>query len=82
MKNGKCIKCMSENVVVSKSEHGGSVGPGFTLSVMAEGNAMYATKLWQTYLCLDCGYFENYLTDNKILETIKANLAKSNWKRV
>jgi len=82
MKNGKCIKCLSENVVVSKSEHGGGVGPGFALSVMADGNSMSGTKMWQTFLCLDCGYFENYLTDRKLLDTIKANLAKSNWKRV
>lgn len=39
---------------------------------------MSVTKMWQTYLCLDCGHFENYLTDRKLLDTIKNNLARSN----
>ena len=81
MKNGTCSKCKSNNVVMSASEYGG-VGPGLQMMVMGEGNGMSSTKLWQTYLCLDCGYFENYVTDRKLLDRIKVNLAKSNWKMV
>lgn len=66
---------------MSQSEYGG-VGPGLQLMVMGDGKGMSSTKLWQTYLCLDCGYFENYLTDRKLLDKIKTNLAKSNWKKV
>jgi predicted nucleic-acid-binding Zn-ribbon protein len=81
MKSGTCPKCKSKNVVMSPGEYGG-VGPGLQMMVMGDGTGMSSTKYWQTYLCLDCGYFENYITDRKILDAIQSNLAKSNWKKV
>ena len=79
---GSCPACSSRDVVVSTAERNGGVGPGLALSVMTDGKAMEGTGHWRTYLCLDCGLFENQLTDRKKLDAIRASLGRSNWRRV
>lgn len=81
MKNGTCIKCQSTNVVMTKSVHGG-IGPGFTLNIMTDGSSMTSTREWRTYLCLDCGYIETYLTDRAAMEKIRSSLGRGNWTKV
>lgn len=69
-----CPKCQSSNVFVRET----GVGWDLYLHVMATvqgglvGDAMVPTAEWRTYLCTDCGYFENYVTDNDWLQKIKA----------
>jgi hypothetical protein len=43
---------------------------------------MSATSRWMTYLCLDCGYFENYVVDQEKLDRIRSNPEKSGWKEL
>ncbi len=79
---GICPACSSHDVVVSTSERNGGIGFGLALSVMTDGKSMSGTGQWRTYLCLDCGSFENRLTDRKALDAIRSSLGRSNWTRV
>ena len=40
------------------------------------------TANWETFLCLECGYYENYLLDKALLTKITANPQQSAWKKV
>jgi len=77
--SGTCPGCGSTDVVVSTSTRNGGVGSGPGLFVMTDGTGMGGTDQWRTYLCLDCGLFENQLTDRKALDRIRASLGRSNW---
>ena len=66
MKMITCPKCQSPNVFVSET----GVGWDPNLFVAAGGD-MEPTYEWETHLCTDCGYFENYITDNDCLQKIK-----------
>jgi predicted nucleic-acid-binding Zn-ribbon protein len=79
MKNGKCPKCNSESIVMSAN--GGGVGYGQKIYISL-GLGMSATSRWMTYLCLDCGYFENYVVDQEKLDRIRSNPEKSGWKEL
>ena len=76
---GICQACSSRDVVVSTSTTNGGVGPGLSWQVMTDGKGMRGTDQWRTYLCLDCGLFENRLTDRKALDAIRASIGRSNW---
>ncbi len=83
MKMTNCPKCLSPNVFMSKT----GVGWDQSLHVLMSGvllgaaiEAMEPTYDWETYLCTDCGYFENYVTDNDWLKKIKAGRSK-NWRK-
>lgn len=78
MKNGECPNCKSEAVVMSAR------GVGYSGFITFKfGRFFYhSTPNWTTYLCLDCGYFENYVTNKKKLDKIKANVEKMGWKKV
>lgn len=77
MKNGKCPNCNSEAVVMSAR------GVGHSGFLTIKLGFFYGTTFnWTTYLCLDCGYFENHLTDQKKLDKIKSNIEKMGWKKV
>jgi len=65
MKMTTCPKCQSPNVFVCD----GGVGWDVYLLVTATGSMDIIE--WETYLCTDCGYFENYVTDNDYLQKIK-----------
>ncbi len=72
MKDGICPKCHSTNVFTK--ERGTWWGEGLRLST----RFMDKVDLhYQTYICTECGYFENYVTD-------KDELAKvaEKWERV
>jgi predicted nucleic-acid-binding Zn-ribbon protein len=76
MKMTTCPKCQSPNVFVSKD------GVGFDWKIKIRTDAgMAPTMNWETYLCTDCGYFENYLIENEWLGKIKAGDWK-NWQKV
>ena len=65
MKMTTCPKCQSPNVFVCD----GGVGWDVNLLVTATGSM--DTIEWETYLCTDCGYFENYINDNDCLQKIR-----------
>lgn len=70
-------KCQSPNVFVSEN----GVGWDLYLQVLT-GDDMVSIGDWETYLCTDCGYFENYVTDNDWLKKVKAGRAGEYWHKV
>jgi predicted nucleic-acid-binding Zn-ribbon protein len=79
MKKGQCLKCKSENVVASQGK--GGVGADSALPILF-GKYFANTPKWTTYLCLDCGYYENYIEDRAKLDQIGSDLEKMGWKKV
>ena len=74
---GKCPKCLSENVFVKNGD-----GVGFDVMLkVGLGFGMRSTVEWLTYLCTDCGYFENYLTKQDWLQEIKTNPKGTGWRK-
>jgi hypothetical protein len=71
-----CPNCKSQNVYVSQ----GGVGYDLRLQVLQDHGWMVSTLDWQTHICTDCGYFENYLTDKDWLGRIKSGEWES-WKK-
>jgi len=69
-----CPKCQSQNIFISQ----GGVGFELYIKVLQEDGWMVSTPGWETHLCADCGYFENYLVNKEWLEKIKAGSWK-NW---
>jgi predicted nucleic-acid-binding Zn-ribbon protein len=74
VKMTKCPKCSSINVF--EQAGGVSWGPlrvklGFTRE----------TTDCVTYLCTDCGYFENYLTHLDWLAKIKSDPQSNGWRK-
>lgn len=70
MKNGKCIKCNSDNVFAKEYE----------LNALTLNGTRIAN---QSYICADCGYFETYITDKDALSKIVARAEKlGDWKKV
>lgn len=79
MKNGQCPKCNSREIYVSLK--GGGVGDGFSVNVL-DGESMVPTHKWQTLLCVDCGYYENYLLDEVKIAQIVENPQKAGWRKI
>lgn len=77
MKMTTCPKCQSTNVFVCET----GVGWDFNLGIRND-DIQYPTEDWETYLCTDCGYFENYVTDNDQLKKIKAGHGGAGWRKV
>ena len=74
----ECPKCKSTNIFV-RSPMG--VGWGAFLKVGVSKNSMESTGGWATYLCTDCGYFENYLTQEDWLTKIKTDPQHAGWRK-
>jgi predicted nucleic-acid-binding Zn-ribbon protein len=73
MKNGTCPKCNSSNVF--KKIKGVSFG-SYPIRVNTGGMMVGGTE-FDSYVCVDCGYFENY-----ILDTVKLEEVKNKWTKV
>jgi predicted nucleic-acid-binding Zn-ribbon protein len=73
----RCPKCDSADIFMRES----GVGWDPQISVNGVGFGMKATGDWVTYLCTNCGYFENYLTKADWLAKIKADPKKAEWKK-
>lgn len=78
MKDGTCQKCGSTEIY--ESLDGGGVG-GREHALGIRNGAPLATYDWITYLCANCGFYENYLLDKKMLSAVVANPAKAGWKK-
>ena len=79
MQNGICPKCNSNEIVTSVDTAG--VGFESTLKVLL-GKLIISTRKWASYLCMNCGYFENFLLDREKLDAIRADPGKMGWKKV
>jgi len=75
MKNGQCPKCNSSNVF--KMQNGIYWGNGYLRFV---GSRPLMNTNCDSYVCIDCGYFENYIVDREILQ--KVPNMKKGWTKV
>lgn len=69
MKNGTCPKCNLTNVYFK---------PYALDKVTLDGKGVEYTD----YVCVDCGYFETYITDAEALKKIPVRVEKlGDWKK-
>jgi hypothetical protein len=66
MKNGKCPKCGSATVYSIAN----GVMPGGRPRQYIGFGGIYSAVDCLTYLCATCGYYENYITDQKKLADV------------
>ena len=72
MKNGQCPKCNSSDVF--NKERGVLYGTGLVIST---GGLGLPSQEFESYVCTNCGYFENYIVDQAKLIQVKEK-----WTRV
>ena len=71
MRKGICPKCGSTEIYHFCMPHvGGGLGWERYLNIKVQWGEK-ATLNWDTFLCTNCGYFENYLNDRELLESVK-----------
>ena len=75
MKNGKCIKCNSATVYTAQL----GVFYGDLKLEGAGFPGIIGSPLYISYLCTTCGYFENYVDDQQMLQKVSSN---KGWKKV
>lgn len=64
MRNGICPKCNAATVYSKKK------GAGFEGGLYIYTSAMTMSSQYISYICTTCGYFENYILDDKKLESV------------
>jgi len=37
---------------------------------------------WETFMCTDCGYYENYVLDKAVMTNVTTNPIGSVWQKV
>jgi len=72
-----CPNCQSHNIYAIRN----GIGNDFKVKVHQDGDWMVATEDWETHLCTDCGYYENYLLNREWLDKIRMG-AWRNWRKV
>ena len=65
MKNGQCDKCGSNTVNTLAN----GIAPAGRREYIGFGG-VYSGVDVQTFLCVNCGYYENYVTDTKRLAEV------------
>jgi len=71
MKSGTCPRCQSPNVFKKKK------GVNYDRGIYVYTGMLTSASLWVSYVCTDCGYFENYIADREKLADVAAE-----WDRV
>ena len=71
MKNGTCPKCNSSNVF--KKIKGVFFG---VLNVNVNTRFSIMGSEFESYVCTDCGYFENYILDKPKLQQVQQKWTK------
>jgi hypothetical protein len=78
MKNGKCPKCNSTNVFMNIYGVEWSDEAGWlTIWMGSQKERSAKQSRYDSYICVDCGYFENYILDKEILHEVQTK-----WNRV
>jgi predicted nucleic-acid-binding Zn-ribbon protein len=78
MKNGKCPKCDSTNVFMNRSGvEWGDEGGWIDVWIGSPDSRSGKQSEYDSYICVDCGYFENYILDRDILHEVQTK-----WTRV
>ncbi len=77
MKNGKCPKCNSANVYknISGIEYGDE-GGWIEIWMGTPDSRSGKQSTFESYLCADCGYFENYLLNQDVLKEVRLKWAR------
>jgi predicted nucleic-acid-binding Zn-ribbon protein len=86
MRDGRCPKCGKQNVYRCQVPgQGGGVSTDSERPWILHMRDVYCweiVKEWETFLCADCGYFENYLLDKALMAKVIANPKSQVWKKV
>lgn len=75
LKSGTCPKCNSTEVYTTK----GQAKRGERMTLPVSGWKMY---FLDTYLCTDCGHFEEYIPDEEMQDKKMIEKIKSTWNKV
>ncbi len=85
MRTGICPKCGSTNVFsCKKPNQGGGVHYSSEHPFCLRLRNTYSwrnVENWETCLCSDCGYFENYILDKDSIELVVSS-ADSIWEKI
>lgn len=77
MKNGKCPKCNSTNVFMNRSGVEWADEGGWISIWMGSPNERLGKQsYYDSYICVDCGYFENFILDKDILQEVQTKWTK------
>jgi len=85
MKNGTCPKCGGVQVYhcrIPKNGGGVSQAEDCRYLFLQDIYTVQMTLEWESYLCTDCGYFENYCLDQALMEKITGDSKKTTWAKV
>lgn len=75
LKSGKCPKCGSDDVY---SENPYAKTSERMIMAVSGFNRVY----FDIYLCTNCGFFEEYISENDIKNEKTIEKIKKNWKKV
>jgi predicted RNA-binding Zn-ribbon protein involved in translation (DUF1610 family) len=74
-KDGRCPQCGSSSVFSTQQ----GIGWDVFLRMDWRGDGLEPFEEWSTYLCADCGLFENHVTAREYLDAVKADPGKAGW---
>jgi predicted nucleic-acid-binding Zn-ribbon protein len=78
MKDGKCPKCSSNNIYVNRRGiDWGSKSQWVEIWFGTPDSRINSWADFDSYVCIDCGYFENYILDREALGEIQAKWKKA-----
>lgn len=72
MKNGKCIKCGSDEVYVRES----TIGEYGSFQSNTMPITLFTNAIFENFVCTSCGYVERYIKEPAKLDKIKEKWSK------
>ncbi len=86
MRDGKCPRCGNSDVYrCHVPRQGGGISAAGDNSHMLLVRDVYSWEItmeWETLLCAECGYYENYLLDRPLITRLTTKPENSIWKKV
>jgi predicted nucleic-acid-binding Zn-ribbon protein len=86
VRDGQCPKCGKQNVYRCQVPgQGGGVSPASDGAYLLQIRDLYGWKVvqnWETFLCADCGYYENYILDKEAISKVITNPKGQIWNKV
>lgn len=86
MRDGQCPKCGKNNVYRCQVPgQGGGISMDLETPRILHMRDVYnweIVKDWETLICADCGYYENYLLDKALIARVIGNPNSQVWKKV
>ena len=73
--NAKCVKCGSTEIYTNEGQS--KAGDRVVIPVSSWGRLFVST-----YMCADCGYFEEYIENEHLQDPKKIAKLKENWKKL